>query len=163
LILDISTHDGHDHPLFLSRAPDHEKCSCCAGKGNVLKCADCEFNLDLRCATLPRTVRYRFFEQPFKLCYNSEYDSDGEYYCDICEKERDPKHWFYYCADLSFPAHPDCILGRFPYEEKLASTTYTEEDDDKEWDEEITASTEEDDDNEWDEEVEDDDGETRTP
>ncbi|XP_062143672.1 uncharacterized protein LOC133851331 [Alnus glutinosa] len=115
LISEIFTHEGHDHPLFLSRAPYHEKCSCCDGKGNVFKCADCEFTLDLRCATLPHTVRYRFFEQPFKLCYSTKYDSDGEYYCDICEEERDPKHWFYYCADLNFTAHPDCILGINPY------------------------------------------------
>jgi hypothetical protein len=115
LISDIFTHDGHDHPLILSRAPYHEKCSCCDRKGNVFKCADCEFTLDVRCATLPRIVRYQSFEQPFKLCYNIEYDFDGEYYCDICEEERDPKHWFYYCADLNFPAHPNCILGRKPY------------------------------------------------
>ncbi|XP_062144614.1 uncharacterized protein LOC133851987 isoform X2 [Alnus glutinosa] len=60
LISDIFTHDGHDHPLILSRAPYHEKCSCCDRKGNVFKCANCEFTLDLRCATLPRTVRSQF-------------------------------------------------------------------------------------------------------
>jgi len=109
------THDGHNHPLFLSRAPYHEKCSCCEREGNVFKCFDCEFTLDVRCATLPHTVSYRFFEQPFKLCYKSKYDSDGEYYCDICEEERNPKHWFYSCADLCFHVHPDCILGREPY------------------------------------------------
>jgi len=111
LILDIFTHDGHDHPLILSRAPYHEKCSCCDRVGNVFRCADCEFILDVRCATHPLTVRYQFFDQPFKLCYNTEYDYDGEYYCDICEEERNPKHWFYYCADLSVYAHPYCILG----------------------------------------------------
>jgi hypothetical protein len=78
LISDIFTHDGHDHPLILSRAPYHEKCSCCDRKGNVFKCADCEFTLDVRCATLPRIVRYQSFEQPFKLCYNIEYEKKNE-------------------------------------------------------------------------------------
>jgi hypothetical protein len=115
LISDILTHDGHEHPLILSRAPFDEKCSCCDNEGKVFRCADCDFTMDLRCATLPRIVRYRYFEQPFKLCHNAEDDFDGESYCDICEKERNPEHWFYYCADLSFSAHPDCILGEFPY------------------------------------------------
>ncbi|XP_059436028.1 protein VACUOLELESS GAMETOPHYTES-like [Corylus avellana] len=116
LISDILTHDGHEHPLILSRAPGSENCSCCYNSGRVFKCADCEFTLDVKCATLPHTMRYRRFEQPFKLCYKAEEDyEDDEYYCDICEKKRNPKHWFYYCADMSFPAHPNCILGKSPY------------------------------------------------
>ncbi|XP_059436026.1 protein VACUOLELESS GAMETOPHYTES-like [Corylus avellana] len=116
LISDIFTRDVLEHPLILSRAPYNEKCSCCDHEGKVFKCADCEFTLDLRCATLPHRVRYRYFEQPFKLCYNAEDDSDDdEYYCDICEKKRNQKYWFYYCTDLSFYAHPDCILGKSPY------------------------------------------------
>jgi hypothetical protein len=86
-ISNIRTHDGHQHQLILLRAPYNEQCSCCDSKGKVFKCADYEFTLNVRCATLPHTVRYRYFEQPFKLCYNIEDDSDNEYYCDICEEE----------------------------------------------------------------------------
>jgi hypothetical protein len=111
LISDIFTHDSHEHQLILSRAPDSENCSCCNNRGRVFKCAECEFTLDVECASLPHTVRYRDFEQPFKLCYTGEDDyEDDEYYCDACEEKRNPKHWFYYCADMSFPAHPKCIL-----------------------------------------------------
>ncbi|XP_059436022.1 uncharacterized protein LOC132168942 [Corylus avellana] len=124
LISDIFTHDVHEHPLILSKAPYNEKCSCCDYKGKVFKCIDCEFTLDLRCATLPRRVRYRYFEQPFKLCYNAEDDSDdNDYYCDICEEKRNPKYGFYYCEDLNFYAHPKCILGKSPYMKRWASTT----------------------------------------
>jgi hypothetical protein len=117
LILDIFTHDGHEHPLILSWTPGSENCSCCDNSGRVFKCTECEFTLDLKCATLPHTMRYRHFEQPFKLCYkaNDDYEDD-EYYCDICEEKRNPKHWFYYCADMSFPTHLNCILGESPYE-----------------------------------------------
>jgi hypothetical protein len=97
LISDIFTHDGHEHPLILSRVPNRENCYCCdyEEKGEVFRCADCEFIVDFRCITLPRIVRYRHFEQLFKLCYKTEDDSDDEFYYDICEKERNSKHWFY--------------------------------------------------------------------
>ena len=59
------------------------------------------------------TTRYRQHEHPFTLSYVFE-DDFGEYYCDIYEEERDPNHWFYYCANCSYPAHPKCILGKYP-------------------------------------------------
>jgi hypothetical protein len=62
-----------------------------------------------------RTIKYEPYEQSFALCYKGEDDFDDEYYCDICEKPRDPKYWFYYCADINFPAHPKCILGEYPF------------------------------------------------
>jgi len=115
LIPDIINHDGHEHQLILSRASYSDKCSSCDSNREVLfRCADCEFTLDFKCATLPRTIRYRPYEQPSILCYKDE-DSCDEYFCDICEEERDPKHWFYHCPDLNFPAHPDCILGKLSY------------------------------------------------
>jgi len=115
LIPDIINHDGHEHQLILSSASYSDKCSSCDSNREVLfRCADCEFTLDFKCATLPRTIRYRPYEQPSILCYKDE-DSCDEYFCDICEEERDPKHWFYHCPDLNFPAHPDCILGKLSY------------------------------------------------
>jgi hypothetical protein len=116
---DIMNHKGHDqHQLILSSTSNFEKCSCCdLSSSNIFLCAssdDCKFTLDFRCATLPAIVRYRSYEQSFTLCYKSEDDSDDEYYCDICERPRNPKHWFYYCEDLDFPAHPKCILGEYP-------------------------------------------------
>ncbi|KAB1203145.1 hypothetical protein CJ030_MR8G027522 [Morella rubra] len=69
--------------------------------------------LDFKCATLQHSTSYGPHEHPFILCYSAEDDS-GEYYCDICEEERNPKLWFYYCADCSYPVHPNCILEKFP-------------------------------------------------
>ncbi|XP_062170553.1 uncharacterized protein LOC133876292 [Alnus glutinosa] len=115
---DIMNHKGHDpHQLILSSTSNDEKCSSCDNDGIIFCCAssdDCKFTLDLRCVTLLAIIRYRSYEQLFTLCYKSEDDSDDEYYCDICEQPRNPKHWFYYCADLDFPAHPKCILGEYP-------------------------------------------------
>ncbi|KAF5454028.1 hypothetical protein F2P56_023726 [Juglans regia] len=113
LIPDTITHASHEHQLILSRSSDAKKCSCCdSDQGFKFCCADCEFALDFKCLTLPYTIKYEQHVHPFTLCYSPEDESD-EYYCDICEKERDPKRWYYYCADCIFPAHPDCILGIF--------------------------------------------------
>ena len=111
LLSDTLAHANHEHRLSLSITNYKQKCSNCNFEHNdAFRCSTCEFSLDLRCVTLPQTTWYDQHEHPFTLCYTPEDDS-GEYYCDICEEERDPKQWFYYCADSSFPAHRDCILG----------------------------------------------------
>ena len=115
LTSDRLTHDIHEHRhLILSNATRSGKCSVCDSKGYVFGCAECPFALDFKCATLPSSARYEQHEHSFTLQYILEDDS-GEYYCDICEEKRHPKHLFYYCADCSYPAHPNCILGEKIY------------------------------------------------
>jgi hypothetical protein len=111
------THVGHEHPLILSSTTNAEECSACNSKRKIFRCTKCEFTLDFGCATLPHTVGYKQHEHPFTLRYTAEDDS-GEYYCDICEEERDPKLWFYYCEECSYPAHPKCIFGEYYWYEK---------------------------------------------
>ncbi|KAL4636983.1 hypothetical protein ACB092_03G048300 [Castanea dentata] len=114
LISNILTHPGHEHRLLLSSIESKRNCSCCDSKiSPIFCCTTCDFALDFKCATLPQIARYKQHEHPFTLCYTAEDDS-GEYYCDICEEERDPKHWFYYCANCDYPAHTKCILGKNP-------------------------------------------------
>ncbi|XP_075658601.1 uncharacterized protein LOC142628374 [Castanea sativa] len=112
---DIFTHEGHEHRLILSNTTHTQKCNCCDNERcQVFRCTTCEFVLDFQCATLPHTTRYGQHEHPFTLSYRVEDDS-GEYYCDICEEERqDLKYWFYYCEDCSYPTHPNCIIGKYP-------------------------------------------------
>ena len=108
------THDCHEHRLYLSITNYEQKCSICGiEKYQVFRCTTCEFVLDFKCATQPQTAWSKQHEHPFTLCYSPEDDS-GEYYCDICEEERDSKQWFYYCAECSFPAHSKCIIGNYP-------------------------------------------------
>nr|XP_023894022.1 uncharacterized protein LOC112005960 [Quercus suber] len=114
LTLDTLTHKGHQHQLLLSSTNYLQSCSSCGSKSNqVFRCISCEFALDYKCAILPQTTRYKQHEHPFTLSYTAEDDS-GEYYCDICEEERNPNHWFYFCADCTYPAHLKCILGKYP-------------------------------------------------
>ncbi|KAL4636752.1 hypothetical protein ACB092_03G031400 [Castanea dentata] len=115
LVPEILTHEGHKHQLILSSTSFEQSCSSCGDRRNlVFRCTTCEFALDFKCATLPQTARFKQHEHPFALSYTAEDDS-GEYYCDICEEERNPNHWYYYCADCIYPAHPKCILGESPY------------------------------------------------
>nr|XP_023929243.1 uncharacterized protein LOC112040586 [Quercus suber] len=111
---DILTHEGHEHQLILSSTANLQSCTACGGRGNhVFRCTTCEFALDFKCATLPLSTMYKEHEHPFTLCYFAEDDS-GEYYCDICEEERDKNYWFYYCEECSYPTHPKCIFRRSP-------------------------------------------------
>ena len=120
LISNTLTHACHEHPLYLSITNNRQKCSICGSEQHqVFRCTTCEFVLDFKCATLPQTAWYNQHEHPFTLRYTLEDDSD-EYYCDICEEERDSKQWFYYCEDCSYPAHSNCIIGEEPnYKEHI--------------------------------------------
>ncbi|CAN8308638.1 unnamed protein product [Cochlearia groenlandica] len=83
---------------------------CC----HVLKCIedDCGFVLCFECATLPQVVKHRVDDHPLSLCYDEE-EASGKYWCDICEKETDPKEWFYTCKDQRASLHIECVLGDF--------------------------------------------------
>ncbi|KAJ4838264.1 hypothetical protein Tsubulata_022901 [Turnera subulata] len=138
-----SKHEAHQHSLFLPSDEGGENSITllelsreCSGCGCVprlngrkkLRCAPCDFNLDFACATLPlKVINDRYDPHPLFLTYRS-YDGEeapfDEYYCLICEDERDPKHWFYHCQDCDFDAHPRCLLGRFPYVKLGGSYTH---------------------------------------
>ncbi|KAL4636811.1 hypothetical protein ACB092_03G035500 [Castanea dentata] len=114
LVPEILTHEGHKHQLILCYTSFEQSCSSCGDRRNqVFRCTRCEFAIDFKCATLPQATRYKQHEHPFTLSYTAEDDS-GKYYCNICKEERNSNHWFYYCADCTYPAHTKCILGEYP-------------------------------------------------
>ncbi|GKV33441.1 hypothetical protein SLEP1_g41958 [Rubroshorea leprosula] len=77
------------------------------------------FALDYRCLTRPLTAEHRFHHHALQLTYEDPYkDDDGDpfqHMCEICEDRRDPKLWFYRCDECDFDAHPDCVLGEYPF------------------------------------------------
>ncbi|GLU00054.1 hypothetical protein SLE2022_174480 [Rubroshorea leprosula] len=124
----ISTHEAHaQHSLFCDR--EHKgQCSGCSKRVSYYggyKCTlaeeeeNCKFALDYRCMTRPLTAEHRFHHHPLKLTYEDPYkDDDGDpfqHMCEICEDRRDPKQWFYRCDECDFDAHPDCVLGKYPF------------------------------------------------
>ncbi|GKV51563.1 hypothetical protein SLEP1_g58205 [Rubroshorea leprosula] len=128
--IDFTTqHEAHaQHFLFC----DENHKGPCSGCGKEMdkyggyKCTLAEeekncksFALDYRCLTRPLTAKHRFHHHPLKLTYEDPYkDDDGDpfqHMCEICEDRRDPKLWFYRCDECDFDAHPDCVLGKYPF------------------------------------------------
>ncbi|XP_062163726.1 uncharacterized protein LOC133870582 [Alnus glutinosa] len=113
----ILKHKGHQHSLFLA-INSNRRCHVCnydsGGKPSIFVCINCDFALGLECATLPLVARHKYDDHLLELTCSVEAHSE-EYYCLICEKERDPKCWFYYCTECDFSAHPKCVFGKYSY------------------------------------------------
>ncbi|KFK30863.1 hypothetical protein AALP_AA6G035300 [Arabis alpina] len=109
-------HPSHPHhPLYYIPPNNHQICSGCNKRESyVLRCIEdgCEFVLGFECATLPQVIKHRVHDHPLSLCYGEE-GASGKYWCDICEKESDPKTWFYTCKDRRASLHTKCVLGDF--------------------------------------------------
>ncbi|KAL9373693.1 hypothetical protein Peur_033313 [Populus x canadensis] len=144
---DSFKHEGHEHPLYLpadrknilrcnigGRRPppwlanireNIPRCSgCCVTEESKVffKCVVCDFKLGMKCATLPYKARHEYDDHPLFLTYINENDYQPS--CIICEKDRDPKLWFYRCEECDFDAHPECALGKYPYVKLGGVRTY---------------------------------------
>ncbi|BFG38246.1 hypothetical protein CerSpe_245200 [Prunus speciosa] len=122
-IINPLSHGAHVHRLHLNSDSSEEHCKGC---GNSLadfrfSCFECKFHLCIPCVKLPPIAKYKYQDDPLELAYHSVENELGEYYCDICEGERDPTHWFYKSKHCDFVCHPHCILGRHP-QVKLGSS-----------------------------------------
>jgi hypothetical protein len=104
-------HEAHQHPLFFTERALDQNCKFCEEPA-VFVCSPCNFFLGFICVTLPPTADHKYDEHPLKLTAE---DKSEEYYCLICEQERNPNHLFYYCAKCDFSAHPRCVIGKYPY------------------------------------------------
>ncbi|TYJ45104.1 hypothetical protein E1A91_A02G032500v1, partial [Gossypium mustelinum] len=109
----------HEHSLFLVHNNQETSCSACFVKLEsedvAYRCMKrCDFSLDVGCATLPLTAWFKYDRHPLTLTYS--YDSEpSRLHCDLCEKERKPYHWFYYCANCDNSLHLNCAVGDLPY------------------------------------------------
>ncbi|XWS59199.1 hypothetical protein CRYUN_Cryun08bG0101200 [Craigia yunnanensis] len=117
LLSDTFKQESHEHQLFL----DHKyegNCSACpthiAFRRGAFRCKYCEFVLDFKCITLPHKAWYKYDRHFLNLTYTDNSDPN-QHYCDICEEERNPKHWFYYCKDCDNSVHPECVLGELQH------------------------------------------------
>jgi hypothetical protein len=101
LISETLKHEGHQHLFYLALDSKNRKCKACSEykKDYVFVCTNCDFILGIRCANLPLVAKHKYDTHLLKLTYVVE-DFSIEYYCLICEKERDQKHWFYYCKKM---------------------------------------------------------------
>ncbi|XVF84212.1 hypothetical protein PTKIN_Ptkin17bG0007500 [Pterospermum kingtungense] len=113
---DTLKHPSHEHPLYLVHNYQG-KCSGCLEEYSRLAygCTKrCDFTSDIWCLTLPLTGWYKYDRHPLTLTYIDD-SSPSQHYCDLCEKDRDPNRWFYYCADCDNSLHIDCAIGDVPF------------------------------------------------
>ncbi|CAH8333719.1 unnamed protein product [Eruca vesicaria subsp. sativa] len=109
-------HPSHPHhPLYYIPTETYGICSGCnSWERHILTCVegDCGFVLGFGCATLPQVVKHIAYDHPLSLCYGDK-EASGKHWCDICEKETNPKSWFYTCKDHLASLHTICVLGDF--------------------------------------------------
>ncbi|XP_042034849.1 uncharacterized protein LOC121781202 [Salvia splendens] len=78
--------------------------SCCSRRSllyDVYKCTICDFWIHIRCALLPKRVRFREFDQhPLNLITTATNISSGSDHdiCEVCEEGIECKYWLYHCA-----------------------------------------------------------------
>ncbi|KAL1208550.1 Protein VACUOLELESS GAMETOPHYTES [Cardamine amara subsp. amara] len=109
-------HDGHIHPLYFYTLINNPSCNGCYKRVNskVLRCDDCDYNLCFSCASLPEKIWYMNDEHPLTLCCVEKGSSkNNKNWCDNCERELEPRKWFYTCSDCEVSLHVQCVLGDF--------------------------------------------------
>ncbi|EOY25647.1 Cysteine/Histidine-rich C1 domain family protein [Theobroma cacao] len=109
---------SHMHNLYYF-GPDYEKsyhlcnkCKSYIGKEPFYYCVECNMNLHLKCVPIPCPVKSKCHMHHLTLKNHFVEDDSGEYYCDICEEERNSKNHCYYCEECAglFVAHIECVL-----------------------------------------------------
>ncbi|XP_022747880.1 uncharacterized protein LOC111297392 [Durio zibethinus] len=113
-------HKCHEHDLtYFSRSTEEcFNCHACGHDCNAKKnkegafyrCVQCNFNIHFRCLPAPPVGKHRYHRHFLILHHGVIEDDSGEYYCDVCEEERNPKHHIYYCKKCTYIAHVECVL-----------------------------------------------------
>ncbi|MFQ6628203.1 hypothetical protein Gotur_007919, partial [Gossypium turneri] len=103
LLSDTLKHPSHEHSLFLVHNNEGTSCSACfrnlQSRDVAYRCMmRCDFILDVGCASIPLSAWYKYDRHALTLSFFDD-SEPSQLYCDLCEKEREPNHWFYYCAD----------------------------------------------------------------
>ncbi|XVF06430.1 hypothetical protein REPUB_Repub06bG0047400 [Reevesia pubescens] len=95
--------------------------------GNFYRCVQCDINFHLECIPIPPTTKHRYHRHDFMFIDSFIEDDSGEYCCDICEEERDPKHPVYCCKDCKYIAHIHCALDKVDSKALVPKTMRQEE------------------------------------
>ncbi|KAH7515335.1 hypothetical protein FEM48_Zijuj10G0015700 [Ziziphus jujuba var. spinosa] len=115
-------HEIHEHPLEFFRLTYNEdvRCHACNTPCNDYSycCFTCNFKFHPDCLALPITVESDDHVHPLTLTLSFKYDHPTAYYCDICEKRRDPDCGIYLCKECRFIAHFECALSLTTAEEE---------------------------------------------
>ncbi|XVF62092.1 hypothetical protein PTKIN_Ptkin08bG0189600 [Pterospermum kingtungense] len=118
-------HECHPHLLtyFANITSDYQiwrfRCHVCCGLcgDNFYRCVECKYNFHLQCLSLSSSAIHKNHRHPLVLVDSFKEDDSEEYYCDICENERNRTHPVYYCEKCTFIAHVECVLHKDTSEE----------------------------------------------
>ncbi|XP_042020576.1 uncharacterized protein LOC121768216 [Salvia splendens] len=94
--------------------------SCAAGCGedtdyyHCYRCcssSSCDFIVHVKCAVLPASVISRRWDRqhPLLLTYDATLNRPGDFYCDQCETQMNPRRWMYHCRSCDLSFHPHCF------------------------------------------------------
>ncbi|CAL5412969.1 unnamed protein product [Camellia sinensis] len=72
-------------------------------------CRGCKIRFHVGCALLPFCYKHEIHRHPLRLTFLKEDDGTDEYYCDVCEDNRNPNHMMYYCKECNFTCHLRCM------------------------------------------------------
>lgn len=77
----------------------------------LFRCVECSLNFHPHCLSIfPSTLKLECHVDPLTLTkYVNEGDSN-EFYCDVCEKQRNRYEHVYYCAECQFVAEIKCVI-----------------------------------------------------
>ncbi|GMI65191.1 hypothetical protein like AT2G21850 [Hibiscus trionum] len=109
-------HTCHPHNLVqLGKSIIHNIfCDAC-GEGcndSCFSCKRCDFDVHPQCIPLPSTFKHKHHLHPLALVSAFVEDGSGDYYCDMCETERNSDLQVYFCKQCNFIAHIDCVLSQ---------------------------------------------------
>ncbi|XWS64767.1 hypothetical protein CRYUN_Cryun05aG0031800 [Craigia yunnanensis] len=115
-------HEFHEHSLSyfqMKLSPVAYQCNMCDKKicdksvrSAFYRCVQCDVNLHLRCVPIPPTTKHGYHRHALTFIDSFMEDDSGDYYCDICEKERNQKHPVYFCKKCKYAAHIQCALNK---------------------------------------------------
>ncbi|PPS19719.1 hypothetical protein GOBAR_AA00846 [Gossypium barbadense] len=127
-------HSCHPHNLLQLGKSIIKGISChaCGHKtcnDSIFSCRKCDFNVHPKCIPLPSSFEHKRHLHPLTLTSPFAEDDSRDYYCDMCETERNPEIHVYYCAECNYIAHIDCVLSEVlePPEEMLLDPQRMEE------------------------------------
>ncbi|KAA3474563.1 DNA repair RAD50 [Gossypium australe] len=115
---------GHDHLLTLFEKVAGMTCHFCGANccNFILRCLECHINIHIQChPSAPKTINHKSHLHPLRLTkspleyeLNSEeegYNSEDEFYCDVCEQKRNKRELIYFCAECRFIAEVKCVIS----------------------------------------------------
>ena len=114
--------EGHSHLLhFRDDNIENSKLECGACKSDISEsyaftCLYCDLNLHILCGPIPYEINHKDHIHPLFLT-NSPVeeeleDETEEFYCDVCEEERDLLLPVYHCAKCRFVAEFKCVFSQ---------------------------------------------------